>query len=107
MAYAVLGRSAWLSTLILCALVGPCIALMLPPIPTAIKRYTLPKTRDMALTINYGVMNVAAVLATPIVDILRLNGDDSTVFLLPPYALLIAFTGLLQVPFHMCALCTP
>ncbi len=54
MAYAVLGRSSWLSTLLLCAVVGPCIALMLPPIPIAIKRYTTEETAGMAQTINYG-----------------------------------------------------
>jgi len=103
MAYAVLGRSPWLSTLLLCAVVGPCIALLGPPIPTAIKRFTTTGTRDMALTINYGVMNVAAFLATPVVDLLRLNTDD-TVLLLPPYALLIFFTGLLQLPIFFAAL---
>ena len=47
MAYAVLGQSPWLSTLILCAVVGPCIALLGPPIPTAIKvRSTTSDTRS-------------------------------------------------------------
>jgi hypothetical protein len=67
------------------------------------QRFTRLGTRDMALTINYGVMNVAAFLATPVVDLLRLNTDD-TVLLLPPYALLIAFTGLLQLPIFFAAL---
>lgn len=103
MAYAVLGRSAWLSTLLLCAVVGPCIALLGPPIPTAIKRFTRKDTRELGYTLNYGVVNVGAFMATPIVDILRLNTGD-TVMLLPPYALLIAFTGLMQLPIFFAAL---
>lgn len=103
MAYAVLGRSAWLSTLLLCAVVGPCIALLGPPIPTAIKRFTRKDTRELGYTLNYGVVNVGAFLATPVVDILRLGTGD-TVMLLPPYALLIAFTGLLQLPIFFAAL---
>ena len=43
-------------------------------------------------------MNVAAFVATPIVDILRLQTPGGEVFLLPPYALLIAATGVAQLP---------
>jgi len=102
MAYAVLGRSAWLSTLLLCAVIGPCIALMAPPIPTAIKRFTVSDTKDLGYTVNYGIMNVAAFLATEAVDAIRLSTTD-TVLLLPPYAMLIAFTGVLQIPIFFAA----
>jgi MFS family permease len=104
MAYAVLGRSKWLSTLILCAGVGPCIALMLPPIPIALKRYTTTATRDMVYTINYGVMNAAAAASTALVDVIRMYWGNDIVLMLPPYALLIAFTGMLQLPIFFAAL---
>jgi MFS family permease len=97
MAYAVLGRSAWLSASFLFILVGPSIALIGPPIPTAIKRYTTEKTNAIAFAINYGVTNVAAFIATPVIDLIRLHVQDD-LFLLPPYALLIAFSALLQIP---------
>lgn len=97
MAYAVLGRATWLSALLLFGLVAPSIALIGPPIPTAIKRYTSDDTRALAFTIYYGVMNIAAFVATPIVDMMRLQTTDE-ILLLPPYALLIAMTGVLQIP---------
>ena len=104
MGYAVLGRSGWLSTLILCAGVAPCIALMYPTIPIAVKRYTTKKTLNMGMTINYGVMNMAAVLSTGLVELLRLYWGTNILLLLPPYAMLIAFSGLLQLPIFFAAL---
>jgi MFS family permease len=104
MAYAVLGRSSWLSILILCAGVGPSVALMNPTIPIAIKRYTTKETRDMAYTINYGIMNAAASVCMALLDLLRIYWGDNIVLLLPPYAMLIAFTGLLQLPIFFAAL---
>jgi MFS family permease len=97
MAYAVLGRSAWLSACFLFILIGPSIALIGPPIPTAIKRYTTSKTNPIGFAINYGVTNVAAFIATPIIDLIRLHVQDD-LFMLPPYALLIAISALLQLP---------
>jgi len=104
LAYAVLGRAPWLSTLILCAGIGPGVALMNPTVPIAIKRYTTDDTRDMALTINYGVMNTAAAASTALVDVLRLYWGNNIVLMLPPYAMLIAFTGPLQLPIFFAAL---
>lgn len=104
MAYAVIGRSGWLSTLILCAGVAPCIALMYPPIPIAVKRYTTKDTLDLGMTINYGVMNMGAVVSTGLVELLRLYWGDNVVLMLPPYAMLIAFSGLLQLPIFFAAL---
>ena len=104
LAYAVIGQSQWLSALILCAGIAPGVALMNPTIPIAIKRYTTTKTMDMALTINYGVMNAAAALSTLLVDMIRMYWGSNIVLMLPPYAMLIAFTGLLQLPIFFAAL---
>lgn len=104
MAYAVLGRSTWLSASFLFILVGPSIALIGPPIPTGIKRYTTRRTTNIAFAIYYGVMNVAAFIATPIVDMLRIHSQGESVLLLPPYALIIAITSLIQVPIFFMAL---
>lgn len=98
LAYAVLGRSSWLSALFLFFFVAPSIALIGPPVPTAFKRYTTPRTQDFAFSVYYGVMNIAAFIATPIVDFIRLDSQDRLVLLLPPYALLIAISAVLQIP---------
>jgi hypothetical protein len=47
-------------------------------------------------------MNLAAFIATPIVDMIRLHAQND-VLLLPPYALLIAGTALLQIPVFVAA----
>lgn len=54
MAYAVLGQSVSLSAVALFIFIAPSIALMGPAIPTAIKRYTTPKSSQLAYTIYYG-----------------------------------------------------
>lgn len=97
MAYSVLGNMTWLSVTILFVGIAPSIALIGPPVPTAIKRYTTKSTITLATAIYYGIMNFGAVIATPIIDILRIH-NNGTVFLLPPYALLIALTGIAQIP---------
>lgn len=105
MAYAVLGRSTWMTAVILFGFVSPAIALIGPPIPTGIKRYTNSKTSDITFAIYYGVMNVAAFIATPIVDLWRIAlTPDDVIALLPPYAVIIAITALLQIPIFFIAL---
>lgn len=103
MSYAVLAHSSKLTALILFFGVGPSIALMGPVIPTAVKRYTTSKTRNFGFSIYYGVMNMAAFLATPVVDLIRLH-TQSDVLLLPPYALLIAGTAIMQIPVFFAAI---
>jgi len=103
MAYAVLGHATWLSATLLFAVIAPSMALMAPTIPTAIKRYTTKRTITIGTSIFYGIMNGAAFLATPIIDVLRIN-NHGNVMLLPPYALLIALTGILHIPIFFAAL---
>ncbi len=74
-----------------------------PVIPTAVKRYTTSKTRNFGFSIYYGVMNMAAFLATPVVDLIRLHTQSNVLFL-PPYALLIAGTAVLQIPVFFAAI---
>lgn len=102
MAYAVLAQSPLLTSIILFVGVSPSMALMGPALPTAIKRYTTSKTMEFGFSINYGVMNLAAFVASPIIDLIRLHTQND-VLLLPPYALLIAGTALLQIPVFIAA----
>jgi|WetSurMetagenome_2_1015567.scaffolds.fasta_scaffold00597_6 hypothetical protein len=104
MAYAVLLRTGWVSTLTLCVGVAPCIAWMYPTIPIAIKNYTTKDTLNMGLTINYGIMNLAGVLSTGLVELMRLYWGNNILLMLPPYAMLIAFSALLQLPMFFAAL---
>lgn len=57
---------------------------------------------EFGFAIYYGVMNLAAFIASPVVDMIRLH-TQSDVLLLPPYALLIAVTALLQIPVFIAA----
>lgn len=102
MAYAVLAQSPLLTSIILFVGVSPSMALMGPALPTAIKRYTTSKTMEFGFSINYGVMNLAAFVASPVIDLIRLHTQND-VLLLPPYALLIAMTALLQIPVFIAA----
>lgn len=70
MAYAVLGQEAWLSIVILLFLVAPSIALMGPPIPTAIKRYTTKRTLNISFTLYYGASFCSNFLSKSLVSLL-------------------------------------
>lgn len=104
MAYANLANSVRFTAVILFVAVSPSMALMGPAIPVAFKRFTTAKTRTFAFSIYYGVMNVAGFLATPAVDVIRIhNPGNGEVLLLPPYAMLIAATALIQIPIFFAA----
>lgn len=103
LAYAVLFNAVWLTGIILFGLVAPSIALISPPVPIALKRYTNARSRDIGMSLYYGIMNAAAFAVTPLVDMWRISGRDSTLWL-PPYALVIALTSLLQIPIVLLAL---
>lgn len=103
LAYAVLFNAVWLTGIILFGLVAPSIALISPPVPIAVKRYTNARSRDIGMSLYYGIMNAAAFAVTPLVDMWRISSRDSTLWL-PPYALVIAISSLLQVPIMLLAL---
>jgi MFS family permease len=103
LAYSVLFNAVWLTGVILFGLVAPSIALISPPVPIALKRYTNSRSRDTGMSLYYGIMNAAAFAVTPLVDMWRISGRDSTLWL-PPYALVIAMTSVLQIPIMLLAL---
>ena len=97
MAYVVLTGSSALTGIFLFGPVSMSVAIMTPAIPIAVKRYTTASTINFAFSIYYGVMNVAAVIASPVIDALRL-GMSGKAMGLPPYAFLVALTAFLHVP---------
>lgn len=103
LAYAVLFEAAWLTGVILFGAVAPSMALMGPPVYIGLKRYTNIRSRYIGTSLYYGIVNAAAFAVTPLVDVWRISGRDST-FGLPPFALVIAMTSLLQIPILLLAL---
>ena len=103
LAYAVLFEAVWLTGILLFGVVAPSIALISPPVPIALKRYTNTRSRNIGMSLYYGIVNAGAFLVTPLVDIWRI-GDHNKTLGLPPYAMVIAATSLLQIPILLLAL---
>lgn len=86
--------SKWVMLFILCVTLPIGNSLGIPVLTTGMRRYTHPGNRSFAIGLFYVIMNVAALLAGPLVDFCTISynvksAEDKTMWVLTSYRLIL------------------